>query len=118
MVKHKKTFEELEILPVNKWQDGSAKLTRLRLQFENVLNKFDKDDRQTDSYKKLFESVELMFKHFNEEYNPDYAEQQKKISRWAWIRATIIAVGGILATVIAENTSTIGSLLSKLFGGN
>jgi hypothetical protein len=34
MVKHKKTFEELEILPVNKWQDGSAKLTQLKIKYQ------------------------------------------------------------------------------------
>ena len=79
----------------SKWQDASAKLTQIRVDLDKILGDgFSEEEKQSERYRQLFESVQLMFKHVEEYYGTEKP-------RFGW-KPVIITALSAMAAALAE----------------
>jgi len=112
--KKKYTLDELENMPVNKWQKASLDLTQAKIGIENVLSKFTEEEKKSPKYKDLFESLQLMQTHLNEDFNPTFKDDQKKKKRFALIKQIGIICGSIILGFIVNDPADVGALIAHI----
>ena len=105
----------------SKWQKASAQITNLKWEIDSVLSNFTAEERQSDRYKQLLQTLDLLIDHILHDYKSgqiDLLQKQitglKKQSSWMSWRILAAAIIGGIATEVAKYLII---LLAIIFGG-
>lgn len=116
MPKPKSLLERLMERNIDKWDEASMDLTRCKLMLEKTFSKFDLQDRQTDRYKKLYQSTQVIFDHLQETNDPEYQDNLKKGKREKIVSGGIFTLMGAIIVFLIENISGIIELIKTIWG--
>ena len=105
----------------SRWQHASAQITNLKWEIEEVLSTFSEDDKETEKYKQLLDTLDLLIDHILHKHREkeldrlkkENKELEKRSSWWSW-RTLIAGILGGLATEIAK---FVIQLLAVIIGG-
>jgi hypothetical protein len=97
---------------MSKWQRASVKLTNIRVDLDNLLEEFTPEEKKTEQYRQLFDSIQLIFKHTAEYYHPP----KKQILKLINIKTLLIT--GLASTLLtlSDNLGAIIKYLLQLIG--
>lgn len=102
--------EKNKIYTISKWQKASVRLTQIKFDLENLLDKeFDEFDRKDERYEQIFESMEIMFKNICQHHRP------KRMTDWVSVKNALIALGVAAIATIASNFESICLFIMNLF---
>ena len=93
----------------SKWQIASARITNLKWEIEEALSTFSEDEKESEKYKQLLQTLDLLIEHILHKYRvaeidklQKENEELKKKSSWMSWRTLVAAVMGGLATEVAK----------------
>lgn len=107
----------------SKWQKASAQITNLKWEIEHVLAEFTEEEKQSEKYTQLLETLDLLIDHILHKYKEsalielqkENEELKKKSSTWMSWKILAAAIVGGLATEVAKY---LIKLLSLILGGD
>lgn len=87
---------------ISKWQIASAKITDLRWQIQSALiDNFSAEDMQSEKYKQLMETVNLLMEHVLEKYRKEKEDEREKELELLKKKASFFSWRSILVSIVS-----------------
>lgn len=106
----------------SKWQIASAQITNLRWEIEAVLSTFSEDEKETERYKQLIATLDLLMEHILHKYRESEIERLKKETevlktQTSWMSWKVIAAA-IIGGIATEVAKFMIQILAVILGGD